>query len=175
MTTERLRGDQTTADDLQPWSQTLLDDEFADYDWPYELRTPEYALQVHDKDRAHWDRFGFGPWSVRERRSNEYVGRIGLDYTRATGRPEVQVGWIVGAPYRGKGYASEMAAEALRVAFEVLELDEIIALTTPGNAASQAVASRLGLQETGAVHHHDVPHLLFKLSKGDWSEQHASR
>lgn len=163
--TERLRGDRVVPEDLDPWSSVFLADDFAGDEWPYELRTPEYGLEVHDKDRAHWQRFGFGPWSVRERASGAYVGRIGLDYTSATGRPEVQIGWIVGADHRGKGYATEFAAEAIRVAFEVLELDGLIALITPENEASLAVAARLGLVQSGEVQHHDLAHLLFRLHR----------
>jgi RimJ/RimL family protein N-acetyltransferase len=164
--TERLRGDRTVPEDLDPWSRVFLADDFAGEEWPYELRTPEYALEVHDKDRAHWQRFGFGPWSVRERASSDYVGRIGLDYTRATGRPEVQIGWIVAADHRGKGYATEIATDAIRIAFEVLELDDVIALITPENEPSLAVAARLGLAEVGEVEHHGLPHLLFRLDRG---------
>ena len=164
--TERLRGDRVVPEDLEPWSQMFLADDFAGEEWPYELRTPEYGLEVHDKDRAHWQRFGFGPWSVRERDSGAYVGRIGLDYTSATGRPEVQIGWIVGAQHRGKGYAKEFAAEALRVAFDVLELDEVIALITAENEASLAIAARLGFVQSEQVEHHGLPHLLFRLHRG---------
>lgn len=164
--TERLRGDRTTPEDLEPWSRLLLDEDFGD-DWPYDLRTPEYALEIHDKDRAHWERFGFGPWSVRERATNDYVGRIGLDYTRATGRPEVQVGWIVAAERRGKGYATEMAREAIRIGFEVLELDHLIALIITENEASLAIAEKLGFHEAGEIDHHGLPHLLLRLDRDD--------
>lgn len=163
--TERLRGDRTQPEDLDPWSRMFLAEDFAGEEWPYDLRTPEYALQVHDKDLAHWQRFDFGPWSVRERATDEYVGRIGLDYTRATGSPEVQVGWIVAAGSRGKGYATEMASEAVRVAFEVLELDGIIALITPQNEPSITVAEKLGFTETGTVEHHELEHLLYRRSR----------
>lgn len=163
--TERLRGDRTQPADLDPWSRIFLAEDFADVEWPYDLRTPEYALEVHDKDLAHWQRFDFGPWSVRERGSNDYVGRIGLNYTRATGSPKVQVGWIVAAGSRGRGYATEMASEAVRVAFEVLELDEVIALITPANEASVAVAGKLGFVESGELEHHGLEHILYRRSR----------
>lgn len=143
----------------------FLAEDFAGEEWPYDLRTPEYALQVHDKDLAHWQRFDFGPWSVRERGSNQYVGRIGLDYTRATGSPEVQVGWIVASGSRGEGYAAEMASEAVRVAFEVLELDEVIALITPANSPSIAVADKLGFSEAGELEHHGLEHVLYRRAR----------
>lgn len=161
--TERLRGDRTQPGDLDPWSRMLLADDFAGDDWPDELRTPEYALEVHDRDLANWQRFGFAPWSVRERESSEYVGRVGLDYTRATGRPEVQIGWLVAAEKRGRGYATEMGREGVRVAFEVLELDRVIALIAPENHVSRAVADRLGFEELGEVEHNGREHLLLAI------------
>jgi RimJ/RimL family protein N-acetyltransferase len=164
--TERLRGDRVVSGDLESWSIVFLDDDFAGDEWPQDLRTPERALAIHDADRAHWERFGFGPWSVRERRTNTYVGRVGLSYTRDTGRPEVEMGWLIAAGHRGKGYATELGAEAVRVAFEVLELDGLIAFITPENEASLAVADRLGFETGEEVEHAGVPHLLLRRDHG---------
>lgn len=163
--TDRLRGDRVVAEDLEPWSVVLLDDDFAGDDWPAELRTPERALAIHDADRAHWERFGFGPWSVRERKSNTYVGRVGLSYTRDTGKLEVEMGWLIAAPFRAQGYATEVGREAVRVAFEVLELDGLIAFVTPANEPSLGVAARLGFEEAGELDHHGIPHLLLRLGQ----------
>lgn len=164
VSTDRLRADRVVAEDLEPWSIVFLDDDFAGDEWPGHLRTPERALAIHDADRAHWERFGFGPWSVRERKTNAYVGRVGLSYTRDTGQPQVEIGWLIAAGQRGKGYATELGEAAIRVAFEVLELDGLIAFITPDNDASLAVAAKLGFETVGEVEHVGVPHLL--LSRG---------
>jgi RimJ/RimL family protein N-acetyltransferase len=164
--TQRLRGDRTVPADLEPWSRVFLADDFAGDEWPEELRTPERALAVHDADRAHWDRFGFGPWSVRERESDEYVGRVGLSYSRGADKPVVEIGWLIAAPARGQGYSAEIGREAVRVAFEILELDELIAFVAPDNAPSLAVAQALGFQGDEEVQHQGMPHLLLRLSNG---------
>jgi RimJ/RimL family protein N-acetyltransferase len=161
--TKRLRGDRVVPEDLEPWSVVFLDDEFAGEEWPADRRTPERALGIHDADRAHWDRFGFGPWSVRKRKSGEYVGRVGLSHTRDAGSPEVEMGWLIATQFRGRGYATEIGREAVRVAFEVLELDGLIAFVTRENEPSLAVAAKLGFEATGEVDHQGLPHLLLRL------------
>jgi len=72
---------------------------------------------------VHWDRWEFGPWTVLERGSERIVGRVGLEYTTKFGHPEVEVEWFIDPDAWGRGYATEMAAEAVRAAFTTLGLD----------------------------------------------------
>ena len=58
--------------------------------------------------------------------------------------PAVEVGWRLGAAYRGTGFATEAAAEALRWGFEDLGLEEIVSIYEPGNLPSGRVMDRLG-------------------------------
>ena len=54
-----------------------------------------------------------------------------------------QLGYAFSRAHWGRGYATEVAREAIRVAFEVLELDGLVAQTTHANAASQKVMEKL--------------------------------
>jgi RimJ/RimL family protein N-acetyltransferase len=50
-----------------------------------------------------------------------------------------------GAEHWGKGYATEAAWAVLAFGFDVLELEEIVSFTVPGNARSRRVMERLGM------------------------------
>ena len=163
--TERLRGERPQPADLEPWSRVFLDDRIPEEWWPSDQRTPQAALETHDRNVAHWERWGFGLWTVRERGSRRYVGRIGLKHTRATGQPEVEVGWFVDPDLWSRGYATEMAREAVRVGFEVLELDAVIAYTTEDNEASRRVMGKLGMEYEQHIEHAGLAHVVYRVTR----------
>jgi RimJ/RimL family protein N-acetyltransferase len=59
------------------------------------------------------------------------------------------MGWSLAPWGRGKGYATEAARAAIDWSFGSLPLDRIVSIIDPRNAASQAVAERLGERRTG--------------------------
>ena len=66
---------------------------------------------------------------------------------------------------------TEAAREAMRVAFDVLELPGLVSFTAMNNERSMAVMRRLGMREDGAFDHPALPeghelrrHRLFRLS-----------
>ena len=68
------------------------------------------------------------------------------DATGPTGA--VEVGWHLHPDYQGRGLATE-AARALLSAAARAGCERVLALTDPDNAASRAVAGRLGLADEG--------------------------
>lgn len=59
------------------------------------------------------------------------------------------MGYYIGAPYAGRGFASEGVALALDYAFGPLGLHRVEANIQPGNAGSLALARRLGFAHEG--------------------------
>jgi RimJ/RimL family protein N-acetyltransferase len=100
---------------------------------------------------GHWALRGFGFFSVFERASGEWVGRVGP--WMPEGWPGLECGWAVARPHWGKGYAAEAALAAIRWTFEEHEdLSRIISLIHPANANSQAVARKIGEAKTGEAY-----------------------
>lgn len=114
-------------------------------------------------DRAHWTDHSFGPWVLIERSSGAFVGRGGLHWTTVENVAMVELAWSVEPRLHGNGYATEMAEAAVEWARE-LEIEELIALVLPANAASRRVAEKVGCQPAGEVEHASLPHLLFRLT-----------
>jgi RimJ/RimL family protein N-acetyltransferase len=58
-----------------------------------------------------------------------------------------------------------MAREAVRVAFDVLELEDVVSYTTDANAASRAVMEKLGMRYERDIEHAGLPHVLYRLER----------
>lgn len=116
-----------------------------------------------EADEGHWERFGFGPWAVRERTGGAYLGRVGLQWAEIGDRPRVEVLWAIDPTRHGEGFAGEAATAALAWAAE-LELDEVFAMILPTNAASLRVAEKIGMERAGEVVHAGFDHVLLRLN-----------
>jgi RimJ/RimL family protein N-acetyltransferase len=91
---------------------------------------------------GHWTLRGFGTWAVEHRESGEMIGRIGLH--QPEGWPGLEVGWSLARAAWGHGYATEGGAASLDFAWRDLGAERVISIIDPDNAASIAVARRLG-------------------------------
>ncbi len=113
---------------------------------------PEHAAATLAGFLAEWARVGHGRWTVALRDTGEAIGDCGFVRWRegeADARPELAYGFVRTA--WGQGYATEAASAALEWAWAMLPFDEIVALTHPGNAASQRVLAKLGFEVAGEV------------------------
>ncbi len=96
-----------------------------------------------------WHMTGIGMFSVIERATGQWVGRLGPWYPE--GWPEREVGWGIAREHWGKGYAVEGAAAAMDYAFNELGWERVIHCIDPANTASAAVARKLGSKLLGRV------------------------
>lgn len=96
---------------------------------------------------GHWALHGFGLFVVEEKSSGTFAGRVGPWYPPTW--PGFEVGWGIAKEFRGKGYALEAARASIDWAFATFEIERIIHCIDPENAASQAVARRLGAEIEG--------------------------
>jgi len=94
-----------------------------------------------------WAIQGFGMFSVIEKPTGAWIGRIGP--LRPEGWPGTEVGWGLVPSAWGKGYAVEAATASINWAFDELGWDDVIHTIAPDNTASQAVARRLGSTNRG--------------------------
>lgn len=89
-----------------------------------------------------WQIQGFGFFSVIEKATGQWVGRLGP--WMPDGWPGTEVGWSLVRAAWGKGYATEGATAAMDWAVATLGWSEVIHTIDPANEASKAVARRLG-------------------------------
>ncbi|WP_337187446.1 GNAT family N-acetyltransferase [Phenylobacterium sp.] len=89
-----------------------------------------------------WMSRGFSMFSVVEKATGRWVGRLGP--WQPEGWPGTEVGWGLARDAWGRGYATEGAAAAIDWAFDALGWTEVIHTIEAENIPSQAVATRLG-------------------------------
>jgi ribosomal-protein-alanine N-acetyltransferase len=111
---------------------------------------PQTREWVHDWLRTCLERYyqtwGFGPYAVVERSTQEVIGYCGLFYfPDVNGKPEVEIGYRFARSAWGKGYATEAAGVIRDYAFHVLGMKRLIAMIDPSNTASIRVAEKIGM------------------------------
>lgn len=110
----------------------------------------------------HWNRYGFGIWLLRDRATGQMVGRGGLQYTYTTGPGDVEAAWAIVPERWGEGLATELAFACVDVAFNTLELLDIVAFTLPTNTASRRVMEKSGFEYERDIVHAGFPHVVYR-------------
>jgi RimJ/RimL family protein N-acetyltransferase len=129
-----------------------------------------------DRQLKLWVDFGFGGCGVRELRSPDLVGVVGLSVPTVfqDRLPAVTVGWRFSPTVWGKGYATEAATAVLDQAFTTMALDRVGCVTGAANVRSVALAERLGMTFVAEA---DAPRddgsgvvsaKLFQIPHTDW-------
>ena len=126
--------------DLERWAEMMQDPESAQFIGgvlPKPLVWRSIAQVV-----GAWELTGVSMFSVVEKSTGSWVGRVGP--WRPLGWPGDEVGWALHRDAWGKGYALEAAVACIDFAFDAFGWEEVVHCIDPRNARSQAVAKRLG-------------------------------
>ena len=132
-------------DDLDGWARLMADEEssmFIGGPMPRASAWRSMAAMA-----GSWHLKGFGMFSVIEKASGAWVGRLGP--WQPEGWPGTEIGWGLLREAWGKGYASEGALRTMAWAFEELRWTDVIHCIGPKNNASAAVAARLRSRKRG--------------------------
>jgi RimJ/RimL family protein N-acetyltransferase len=124
--------------------------------------TPEDCESSLQEKLRHWQSCGFGQWLWLDRASGEMVGRGGPQWTNASGKDEIEIGWVIVPERWRQGLATELAWASLEVCFGPLGCEEVIAYTLPGNVASWRVMEKTGFVYEREIVHVGLTHLLYR-------------
>jgi RimJ/RimL family protein N-acetyltransferase len=131
--------------DLDEWAAMMADEESARYIGGVIGR--EVVWRGLMTMIGAWHATGVSMFSVIEKASGRWVGRLGP--WMPDGWPGTEVGWAIARDCWGRGYATEGAAVAVDYAFDRLGWTEVIHSIDPENVASQKVAEKLGSRNRG--------------------------
>ncbi len=138
--TERLLLRPTEWQDFEPWAASMADPVVQLHLGG--VQPKPVAWRTICIMAGSWALMGFGMFSVIEKSSGKWIGRLGP--WQPDGWPGTEIGWALTRDAWGKGYATEGATAATDWAFAHLGWTEVIHSIAPENAASQQVAKRLG-------------------------------
>jgi RimJ/RimL family protein N-acetyltransferase len=174
LTTERCKLRQWRPSDRAPFA-ALNQDPFVMRFFPALQSQAETDERIARFTRAI-DEQGWGFWALELPGVTAFAGFVGLNrpHWDAHFTPCVEIGWRLAAEFHGKGYATEAARACVKFGFDTLQLDEIVALTTPNNTPSRRVMEKLGMTRD-AKDDFDHPlidpadptarHVLYRLSR----------
>ena len=143
--TERLILRPTRPEDFEGWVALMSDEENSRHIGGPQPRA--VAWRGFHSMAGAWAMQGYAMFSVIEKASGRWIGRLGPWYPE--GWPGTEVGWGLLREAWGNGYATEGATAAIGWAFERLGWTEVIHVIAPENHASQQVARRLGSSMRG--------------------------
>jgi RimJ/RimL family protein N-acetyltransferase len=180
--TERLLLRRWQESDVEPFATMCACPHVMEF-FPKLLTLEETKAMIGRID-GRFEAQGFGLWAVEIIASCQFIGFVGLQSVpfEAHFTPAVEVGWRVAYAHWGKGYAVEAAKEALRVGFEQFDLPEIVSITSTANNRSMRVMEKLAmttkpednfLSPVIAQGHPLQPHVLYRLTRGDWEKTRA--
>lgn len=158
--TGRCRVRETTVDDVdsfyriyaEPSITEYMEDLFADRD--------EEIAYTKDYIEKMYAFYGYGMWTILEKESGAVVGRAGIFWREGYDVPEL--GFVIGVPWQGKGYAYEVCEAILLYAKEELAMDRMQALVRTGNEKSLRLCEKLGFVQEGEVWEDGALHVLLK-------------
>jgi len=133
---------------------------------PYTEQDARAFLQLAQQPDKIW-------LAITLRDDGRQIGGIGLRVEEP--HRHAELGYWLGVPYWGKGYATEAAREMVRHGFEDLHLHRIFASHFKHNPASGRVLTKLGMRHEGCQREHlrkwdqYVDSELYGLLRQEWA------
>lgn len=138
--TERLTLRPTGAGDFDAWAAFAADAESMRFMGGVQPRP--VAWRAFASMAGSWALYGFGMFSLIEKSTGRWLGRVGP--WRPDGWPGNEIGWGIVHEAEGRGIAFEAAVAAMDWTFASLGWSEVIHCIDPANDRSLALARRLG-------------------------------
>ena len=140
--TKRLLLRETALSDLDSFYEMYEDPLISGFMEPLYPREEEEAYQINYINNVYAF-YGIGIWTVILKETGAVIGRIGIEYTNEAGC--VELGFMISAKYRQKGYAYEACRAIVEYARQTEDITRIRARVREDNAASQNLCTKLDM------------------------------
>jgi RimJ/RimL family protein N-acetyltransferase len=166
--TARLRLRPPVPEDFEPWAAFMADEGASRFiGGPLPRTTARRGFMAM---AGSWSLRGFGMFSVIEKASGRWIGRVGP--LRPEGWPGPEIGWALVRDAWGQGFAEEAAAATMSRSFSAVGWLEVIHLSDPANEPTRRLASRLGSARRGMVR---LPAPYSATDLEVWGQDRATR
>ena len=138
------------------------------------LFNPKGAMNFETAQKAfnemidNWGKYCFSSWSIREKENPEFIiGFGGLGYRLYGDEIKLNLGYRFDKKYWGKGYATELAQNAIVFGFNELNVKEIFAIVRPKHLVSIKVLEKCTMKLFGELNdvENDENSLVYKIEK----------
>ena len=140
METRRLILRPPKAEDFEAFCAFSADEEVMEFLGG--VASPEIVWRHMCTLSGSWSLFGYSMFSVIEKASGNWIGRLGP--WQPHGWPGTEIGWGLARSAWGKGYGTEGTVATMDFAIDQLGWTELIHTIVPANTASARMAERLG-------------------------------
>jgi RimJ/RimL family protein N-acetyltransferase len=166
--TPRLRLRELTAQDEDSLAAMFADPEVMTWIGQGGVLGRDAVQRVLQRELEGYAERGYGEWALTVRGSDEMIGLCGLiDWPGLEGRDELEVAYLLGRAWWGRGFATEAAAAIRDWAVRELGRDRLVSLVYHDNLASIGVARKLGMSwEKDVVMGRQVVAMYAYLSPG---------
>jgi RimJ/RimL family protein N-acetyltransferase len=128
--------------------------------------------------QRHYRRGDPFAWAMVRREDGRLIGSCGF-VSEAPERKSAEIGYWLGKPHWGKGYAVEAARAMVRFGFEQMGLERVEAKCFVENRAGQRVIEKLGLKFEGTDRSERIkggyPELkVYGITKQEWAAGRSS-
>jgi len=135
--------------DAQNLLEMDLDERVTKYTGQNPIGTIEQAIDVVRMIMNQYAENGVGRWAVIEKQSGEFLGWTGLKFHNEMENNQIDfydLGYRFKYTHWNKGFATEASLACIKIGFEQLNLEKIIAMVHPNNLASMKVADKCGFK-----------------------------
>jgi RimJ/RimL family protein N-acetyltransferase len=138
---------------------------------------PADALRDTRAAEVQWRAHGFGPWGIRDRKDESFLGgaelRLAGEGIEGIAPGEVEAGWWVREDRRKEGIATEAMQAAIEDVWVRAGIEEITAYIEEGeNEPSRQLAANLGFAVRGPGHGRFGERMtVYALHRDVWGRQ----
>lgn len=125
--------------------------------------TPEQMEGWVQRNLDHQERYGYGLFSVLLKETGFLIGDCGLEQMEVGGEAVAELGYDFRSDHWNRGYATEAARAVRDYAFDRLHLPRLVSVIRAGNAASQRVAEKVGMERTEEIERYGQPYFVYTI------------
>lgn len=147
LTTSRLILRRWTERDILPMAVINADPEVMRWISDGKTLTHDETRTFIERCEALWNTHRFGLFAIERRDTSDLVGFAGLSIPTFLPEvlPNIEIGWRLGRPFWGQGFATEAAKASMRFGFDACGLHELISICQVGNTASERIMQKLDM------------------------------
>lgn len=144
--TEHLYIRESVEEDLEAFCSLYREKGITDYIPEPGFENEEGRARFCQYIKSMYPFYNYGIWTVIKKDSGEIIGRAGIENGEYRGENILELGYMIGKKWQGRGFGIEAAQASAEFAREVLGVHRLYAFIYPQNAASIGVIVKIGFE-----------------------------